>query len=157
MLNFKIVLALSLFLTTGNIYGQSQDDNLNLVIIVNEELRPGSLMNMYLSDKNDQTKVPVMYVPGELKVQSAKTLKGDSLYLNIDYYIATQNDSNSRRFKIPFPRKYFEWDYLVIRLYDLKCRKYKKMFDPYKEGADFTFEIDYPGGQVMRVRKRKSW
>jgi len=144
--------ALFLALLHGTAQGQSQ--SMNLVIVIDEELRSGSLMNMELSNPQQRgDAISVGYVPGELTVQSLSSIEGDSLYLSFDYYSNDDRKGGARRFVVPFPRKYFEWEYVVLRLYDLRKRKYRKQFEPYKPGAEFTFEIDYPGGQVLRIRK----
>lgn len=134
------------------VFSQDGECNANFIIMIDDELCIGSIANAYIvSEKNE--KISITYHPGSLRLE-----KGDSNILkdskvntlHFDYYEYIDGNQTLYNYELPFDSNWLEQDYIVLRVYNLNKRKYRKHFKPLSKKKNYTFELDYPGGSMKR-------
>lgn len=129
-MKFKFILLL--FGITINSNGQ----NLNLVIEVNERLVVGEIGGMYLNFENtDGTKSrnQVGFLPGELRLEKEdwEKIRAEStqkITLTFDYYSLKGKYHNSVNFEMEMEKYHFDKNYLILRVYDFRERKFRRLY-----------------------------
>ncbi|HEX8577236.1 MAG TPA: hypothetical protein VF677_13155 [Flavobacterium sp.] len=155
---FKKILILFHLLIFSLCY--SQNKQINFIIVVDD-----GLLQIYsdeirlIDDQNNETKVKVSYLPGELtvsqkdydKISSESTKK---LILKVRY-IENQGDTKYFDYEISDFNK--NWlmneSYFILSIYNTDKKKYRKIYNPLP-GKNFTYEYDSPNGSMRRVRKK---
>jgi hypothetical protein len=46
--------------------------------------------------------------------------------------------------------------YLILKIYNLENRKYRDAYEPLDVKRNYSFEIIYPDGQIIRVKNKGS-
>lgn len=108
----------------------------------------------------DVKSIPVFYYPGDLSVYKIDMdyimSLSDSvkLQLEFDYYsYTTKGDQNVLNYKIEIDKSWLKQSYLILYLYNTDKKRYREKLEPIP-GSKYTFELDYPGGQMLRLRKK---
>ena len=137
--------------------------NINLIILIDEKIVAGSLSNLrliYTSERNTEESVKADYYPGNLSLNQndydmllGKNLK--TIYLAFTYNEYCKNKLHSYSYKIDLNNKWLENYYFVLYIFNTNKSKYKEIYSPIK-GTTYTYEYDYPGGSVKRVKKNKN-
>jgi len=130
--------------------------NANLIIMVDNELCIGSISNIQIVE--GRNRIEVEYDPGNLMVnqidyKKLKMAKSD-LVLYFEYYQYEGSKQTLYNYELPFSPDWLDQDYTVLRIYNLDNKKYKGVFEPLDKGRNYTYELDYPGGQMLRVRNK---
>lgn len=143
---------------------KSQDlIDLNLIVIVNEEVKPSSISITlkYISKDGNIKDVDATYIPGSLKIKKeyVEEIKRNSIgniiieirntsicKENVSYSFFTIDDL---KFSI------LEYDFFILNIYDTKLKQYKSTYEPIIN-KDFTYEYDSPAGSIRRVQKKKT-
>lgn len=146
-------------LTTNAIYSQDKS-NFDFVIVIDEAV-VNSINNPKLLIRKENellSSLDIQYHPGNLSLKTADynlvANSDNDLYLKFDYYDYSSGSQKVYNYDIKIGKNWFEKSYIIFRLYNTDKKKYKKMFDPI-EGTKYTYEIDYAGGSMLRVRKKK--
>jgi hypothetical protein len=100
-----------------------------------------------------------LYYPGNLSFEKGEyekllAAKGDSMTLVVDYKEQGKNESRHQVFELPFSINWLDHYFMIMRVYNLDNKKYKGVFDPLDKKRNYTYELDYPGGQMLRVRNK---
>lgn len=135
-----------------------QDDrcNVNLIIMVDDDICIGSIANAYIIMENNK-KISITYHPGDLRLdkEAMNLLKGSRVStLHFDYYQYVNGKQTLYNYELPFYSNWLEQDYTVLRVYNLDKRKYRKRFKPLDKKRNYTFELDYPGGSMKRIKNK---
>lgn len=78
----------------------------------------------------------------------------NKVYLKFDYYEYINGNQEIYNYEIEVGKNWFEQQYVILKIYNLDKKKYKKWFKPLSKDQNYTFELDTSSGQMMRVRKR---
>ncbi|WP_257667179.1 hypothetical protein [Parapedobacter tibetensis] len=125
--------------------------------IVKTIYRPKIVM---LDSDTDIKSVPVSYHPGDLSLAKSDLdyllSQDDSikLLLEFEYYqYTTQGNQNVLNYGIEIGRNWLEQAYMVLYIYNTDKKPYKGKMKPIP-GRNYTFELDYPGGQMIRLQEK---
>ncbi|GCC53691.1 hypothetical protein SanaruYs_39360 [Chryseotalea sanaruensis] len=160
MKELSILLVVCLFGTVGTFAQDKKDFNLILVI---DDIVWVSYTNLKIEIRDDagslKQTIGGLYYPGNLsfdKDEYEKLLaaKNDSMTLVIDYKEPGKNENKHQVFELPFSSSWLYHYFMIMRVYNLSNKKYMGVFDPLDKSRNYTFEIDYPGGQMLRVRNK---
>lgn len=106
----------------------------------------------------DEKSIPIFYHPGDLSFYEIDRdyimSLNDSIKLQLvfDYYVyTTKGDQNVLNYKIDIDKSWLQRPYLILYLYNTDKKKYRGKLKPIP-GSKYTFELDYPGGQMLRLR-----
>ncbi|MCS4434269.1 hypothetical protein [Aquiflexum gelatinilyticum] len=131
-----------------------------MVIEVNERLVTTEISGAYLNFENTdgiKSRNIVGYYPGELvlepedweKINSDLTKK---ITLTFDYNTFKRNGHQIGNFGIEMPKFLFSQEYLILRVYDFRERKFKKRYGCLTK-ENYIAELDFPqGGILIRCR-----
>lgn len=113
-----------------------------------------------LDSDTDIKSVSVSYHPGDLSLAKSDRdyllSLGDSvkLLLKFEYYeYTTRGNQDVLNYEIEIGRDWLEQAYMVLYIYNTDKKTYKGKLKPIP-GRNYTFELDYPGGQMIRLREK---
>ena len=141
------------------IFGLSNNgftQNLNMIIEVNDRLITSEIAGIYLSFKyTDGTKIhsQINYHPGELILNENlwNKIKSDSLNeitLKFNYYTYKRGNQDIANFEFKMSKFLFERQYLILRVYDFRERKYRKKYGCLTD-EDYIYEFNFPQGGIL--------
>jgi len=153
----KKVLSVFILMTlVVELYGQEKA-NYNITILVNDEIWLTSTVINFKVPKRDEY-IQANYTTGNLEFNSSdfELLKSisDSLTIYFDHYSYVNNKQILNNFELPFFNNWMDMSYLVLRVYDINRKEYKGVFDPLDSRRNYTYELNYPGGSMLRVRNK---
>src|SRR5258708_6644696 len=125
----------------------------NLILLIDEELVIGTISNVRINSNNEV--VEASYQPGTLSIKKESfnrliSQNDDSLSLSFDYYKSAGKKQLVYNYKLPFIKKWFVQTYLIMKVYNLENRKYRGRYEPLDAKRNYSFEIIYPEGQIIR-------
>ena len=157
-----------LLMTIFGLYrpGISQpSNNLDIVILVNNELNIYE-SNMILKFQEDTaintvSTIIANYHPGNFSIKQEdffrlKRANGNTIRLEFLYFENTIRKDKLYNYEFELKKEWLLGTYLILRVYNLDIKKYKKIYDPIGVGKNYTFEIDSPDNNFRRVSKRRS-
>ncbi len=104
--------------------------------------------------------VSVSYHPGDLSLDKSDLdylLSVDDsvkLSLKFEYYQYTpQGNQNVLSYEIEMGKDWLEQTYMVLYIYNTDKKTYEGEIKPIP-GRNYTFELDYPGGQMIRLPEK---
>ncbi|MBO9702029.1 MAG: hypothetical protein J7604_17610 [Sporocytophaga sp.] len=155
---FFILLSLSFFMKS---YGQNNEAIINFIIIVDDQIpSTGNIGLKFITQKESREidTIVASYVPGDLSIRRSdfdKLLSQDikSIKLDIKSSEVCKEEVKYHTYEIEIRKAWLEYPFIVFRIYNLDKKRYKKLFVSL-DRKDYTFEIDYPGGSMMRIRKK---
>lgn len=155
----KLYWCLVLVLISIAAKGQEMDKNFNLILVFNESIVVEYKMLEIISYNSSEvviSKVSGTYLPGLFKLPQDKydSLRSDDNIkeLKISFKEYLNDEVLSLLVEIPFSSKWLDYDFLIIKIYDLTNTDYKDQFEPLSKDRNYTFELIYPGGQLLRLR-----
>lgn len=134
----------------------SQDlKSFNLIIVVDERIAIANVMNIHILT-NDGKKIDAMYYPGRLTLTKENVEElynsNDSLTLAFDYFFDWKKQQ-TRNYFVPFGAFWFKQDFVVLDIYNLDRKNYKRIFDPLDKNRNYSVAFTYPGGQIIRLKR----
>ncbi|MEH6309204.1 hypothetical protein RYH73_26365 [Olivibacter sp. CPCC 100613] len=136
--------------------------DIDFVICINGDIaktiyRP----QIVVSDSESATKsLSISYHPGSLFLEKADlnyllSLDDDKkILLKFDYYQqSTKGEQKVNNYEIDMGKEWLRQKFMILYIYDTDRKEYKGKIKPIK-GRCYTFELDYPGGQMIRLRQR---
>lgn len=155
----KIIVKILLFLATNNLLSQPNLKNFNFIIVVDEQVNHGIIsgVNFSAALSNDSlVTFPGNYCPGNLSLSLSdyKRLLDDnvsSVHLFFTYTEYCKNKEFCNSYNIDIKKAWLESDFYILYVFNTDKRKYKKLLKPIKN-KNYTFEYDYPGGAIRRIR-----
>lgn len=136
---------------------QDADKSFDFIITIDEVIVP-SLMNtkIIIQDNNGEKSIPFQYRPGNLSLteQDYNLIESTNgkifiQFANNDY---TEKEHQVYRYDIEIGKNWFEKTYIILKVYNTSKKKYKKIFEPI-EDTNYTFELEYGDGSMLRTRK----
>ena len=139
---------------------QEQNQKANIIISVDGKVVAGSIY---------QIKIISYLESGLRKIINADYYPGNMVFLKSDYMLLMSDETKSivlsfsylefcegkrydYSYEIDFDKKWLQDKYFVLYVYNTDKNKYNKLYPPIK-GKHYTYEFDYPGGQMRRVKK----
>ncbi len=159
----KVILIVLFLLSHTNGYCQEDTIERNLIITVNGELEEGVISNIRFSSKHEgqRKEIQVLYIPGSLRMKLNDYDKiflddGDSVVIAFDHSQYCDNKQLLSNYEIPFDKSWLKYSFLILRVYDLSRGRFKNVFQPLSANKNYTFELTYPSGNLMRPRLKKT-
>jgi hypothetical protein len=156
----KLYIISILALLSMKALGQEEENGFNFIIVVDDNVWL-SYTNLKVeirgADGSVIDKVSGVYYPGNLffekedyeKLMNAET---DSMTLIFNY-----KESQGKKeydYELPFFKSWLDHYFMVMKVYNLDKRKYKGVFEPLDKDRNYTYELNYPGGSMLRVRNK---
>jgi len=104
--------------------------------------------------------IDVKYHPGNLSLSCedfnliSSNEKG-TLFLQFDFYqYSPKGKQEIYNYEIEMGKNWFEQLFVILSIYNLDKRKYRKILDPLSKDKNYTFDLETSQGQMIRIRKR---
>lgn len=158
MKNRLAILGLLLFLMSDCLSQTDSDrHSTNLIIVINEEVVIGSITRVRLVREFEELELG--YYPGNLFMDMndyGSIDKNDSttMFLVFEHYFDEEKSQETKKYEIPVTPAMLDYGFMVLKIYDLGKRKYRKLFEPLPN-KNYTFEINSSEFQMNRVRKKR--
>lgn len=138
-------------------YSQNNQLNVNFCITINDNLIISSTQRSFLiiNNKNKIDTIECKYIPGELIIyDKEKILNCDNkIFLIFWYSETTKYETKNYFYKIEINKLFFNYHFIILRIYNLDKWKYRRIYYPL-DGVNYTYEIDFPGYSMNRIKKR---
>ena len=126
---------------------------LNIIFTIDDKLLVEPLSSMTISDQTGK-QIECTYFPGRiLPADSSVRLDfSGSQWLRLKFDFSTYIGKKYKvmKYVLDIPISYFEKEYLVINIYNLNNKHYSRRFSPLDPERNYTFELYYAGGQLLR-------
>ncbi len=140
---------------------QDQRRNVNFVISIDGQIVVGSMIGfkiIALSENDTREIIEADYAPGNLSLEQSdydKLLNENikTILLAFEYTENCKNQKQTYSYEIDIRKGWLKHYYYVLHIYNTDKKRYKNVYDPL-EGKTYTFEFDYPGGSMIRVKKK---
>lgn len=146
----NLVVKFIVLLSFTPIKGQTYE-NMNLIIMIDDAIVLNHINPKIIIQDPNGLEIDTMeakYVPGNLSlVHDISKFESGSLYITMD------NDGHFLNYSIPIGSNWFEQAYIVLRIYNLDNKKYRRKFRTTRNKGNYTYELDYPGGSMLRINK----
>ena len=153
----KIIIAFFVLICTVQKVKSQKNVNVNWTILVNEKIEPKGITRSKILVKTlDSTEhiFNVWCYAGNLEIKQPdfnKILSEE--VVSIWLVVPAMEANNYNNYKIKVKKKWFKLRYMVLKIYNLKKKKYRKLFAPNKSNKDYVYEIDFPGASMRLLRK----
>lgn len=157
----KLIFSILCILICGASKAQDDIKNLEFIITIDEEIAK-TLFNPMIIVKNDEDvlkKVSISYYPGNLSLATKDydmifSEQKDTLFLKFDYYqYSSKGKQQVYNYEIEIGENWFEQTFIILKLYNLDKKKYRKILEPLSKYKNYTFDLETSQGQMMRIRK----
>ncbi|MCD4793939.1 MAG: hypothetical protein K8R54_11935 [Bacteroidales bacterium] len=155
----KSLLFLYFLIISLIVSGQENQENINLIITINDELVISGIQRSKVfinTINNEKDTISCQYNPGKFIVFDNNKLKSDTtqrITLSMWYQKMQKENSSFYYYEIELEKSWFEQSFIILRIYNLDKRKFRKKYYPLK-GKKYTYEIDLPSNSITRIRKR---
>lgn len=159
----KLYLIPLLLLLFTNLLGQDKKEEVNFIIVIDDEVWINyTALEIQIKDLNGLIvdKVSGLYYPGNLSFQKGDYEKlinigNGSMSLAFSYKEYEGKKEQNYKYELPFSKKWLNYYFVVIKIYNLNNRRYRGVFEPLSEEKNYTYELDSPDGSMRRVRHSK--
>ena len=157
----KYIAILMLFLTT-NIYSQ-EVKNINFIIVIDEEIVNNSLGIKFTITSKDGSSREIEtitgYYPGNISLKKSDyddliSDETQSVILKLHYDPYINGNPYDYTYEIEAGKNWFKRMFVILKIYNLDKKKYRKRFDPLSKDKNYTFELNTSEGQMLRIKKR---
>ncbi len=140
-------------------FSNAQDNwkSSDFIICIDEEFAY-NLMNPFIIVKkgnNILKRIKIRYQPGGLSMNSDDhyfiTHQDYDLFLTFNYEYWAQNGKNYYySYDIKVGKYFFDTGYVILKIYNMDKKKYKRRFRSLEKGETYIYELDTSNGQMLR-------
>jgi hypothetical protein len=100
-------------------------------------------------------RLDVWVYPGDVRVSQTDVDKIQSPQVTKIWLWFSVNGVNIKRreYKIEMQKHWLEARFMVLKIYNLYKRKYRRMFEPAKNNKKYVYEIELPTRQITHPRR----
>lgn len=166
----KFILFLTLFLSFLNIvYAQERKEFDFVITVDDDDFGMNAPLKICLqNEKGEKTDIDFRYHPGNLSIskedyEKIKSFEG-KIELHFSWYKNWNGKSHYYFYDIPLEKRLFEQAYVIIKIYNMDDKRYRKMYYPLK-GKNYNYTLTSPAGisqlltkkQIKMLKRKKLW
>lgn len=139
-------------------YSQDVNKNIDFIIVIDEKVAVGAISLVKINSKtaNEEIEITPDYYPGNLSITQTdyeRLFKQDTKSIMLSF---TFNDNKGKRIKsyryqIELKKEWMSDYFIILNIYNLDKKKYRKRYLPLSESKNYTFEIVSPSNTFLRV------
>lgn len=141
---------------------QDNRKSFDFIICVDEKILTSFIKPVILvkQGSNVLKRIDTRYHAGNLSMNSEDynmllSEQGITIFLKFDYYqYSSQGKQEIYNYEIEIGKNWFEITFVILHIYNLDKKKYKKILDPLSKDKNYTFDLETSEGQMIRIRKR---
>lgn len=134
----------------------------DFIVCVDEEIATSLTRPVIVAKQgtNVLKRIDVSYHAGNLSLSSEDynmifSEQEITLFLQFDYYqYSSKGKLEIYNYEIEIGKNWFEKTFVILKIYNLNKRKYRKKLDPLSKDKNYTFDLETSDGQMIRIRKR---
>jgi hypothetical protein len=156
----KLLYMLLLITVVSKTRGQGVKKELDFIIVINDEIAVGSIFlpEITFVSGGKENVMQVNYFPGSLSIDKgdyAKLLSDSTkeIYFKFDHHEYVGSKLNYDYYEIELKKPWLEDYYNIIRIYNLKDRRYKNKYDPIGKGKEYNYELESPSHSYRLIQK----
>ncbi len=141
---------------------QENRKSFDFIICVDEEIATSLSRPVIIAKQgtNVLKRIDISYHAGNLSMSSEDynmifSEQGITLFLQFDYYqYSSKGKQEIYNYEIEIGKNWFEQTFVILKIYNLDKKKYRKKLDPLSKDKNYTFDLETSEGQMIRIRKR---
>ncbi len=141
---------------------QENRKSFDFIISVDEEIAKTLSKPVIIVKQNTNVlkKIDIGYYPGNLSLNFGdyNTIFSEqetTLFLQFDYYqYSPKGKQEVYNYEIEIGKNWFEQSFVILKIYNLDKKKYRKRLEPLSKNKNYTFDLETSQGQMIRIRKR---
>ncbi len=141
---------------------QENFKNFDFIVCVDEEIATSISRPVIIAKlgKNLLKDIDLSYHPGNLSMSldDYNVIFSDqdiNLTLQFDYYqYPSFGNQKIYNYIVEIDKKLFEKKFVVLKIYNLDKKKYKKIKEPLSKDKNYTFDLETSDGQILRINKK---
>lgn len=141
---------------------QENRKSFDFIVCVDEEIATSLTRPVIIAKQgaNVLKRIDISYHAGNLSLSSEDynmifSEQEITLFLQFDYYqYSSKGKQETYNYEIEIGKNWFERTFVILKIYNLDKKKYRKRFDPLSKDKNYTFELSTSEGQMLRIKKR---
>lgn len=141
---------------------QENRKSFDFIISVDEEIATSLSRPVIIAKQSTNVlkRIDISYHAGNLSLSSEDynmifSEQEITLFLQFDYYqYSSKGKQEIYNYEIEIGKNWFEQTFVILKIYNLDKKKYRKRFDPLSKDKNYTFELNTSQGQMLRIKKR---
>lgn len=141
---------------------QENRKSFDFIVCVDEEIATSLTKPVIIAKQgtNVLKRIDISYHAGNLSLSSEDynmlfSEQEITLFLQFDYYqYSSKGKQEIYNYEIEIGKNWFEKTFVILKIYNLDKKKYKKRLDPLSKDKNYTFDLETSEGQMIRIRKR---
>lgn len=141
---------------------QENRKSFDFIVCVDEEIATSLTRPVIIAKQgtNVLKRIDISYHAGNLSLSSEDynmifSEQEITLFLQFDYYqYSSKGKQEIYNYEIEIGKNWFEKTFVILKIYNLDKRKYRKKLDPLSKDKNYTFDLEISDGQMIRIRKR---
>jgi len=142
---------------------QENRKSFDFIINVDAEIAKTLFKPVIIVKKNGNVlkKIEIGYYPGNLSLSTADynmifSEQETILFFQFDYYRnSVKGKQELYNYEIEMGKNWFEQSFVILKIYNLDKKKYRKRLEPLSKDRKYTFDLETSQGQMIRIRKNK--
>ncbi|MCH7411868.1 hypothetical protein MM213_00095 [Belliella sp. R4-6] len=141
---------------------QENRKSFDFIVCVDEEIATSLTKPVIIAKQgtNVLKRIDISYHAGNLSLSSEDynmlfSEQEITLFLQFDYYqYSSKGKQEIYNYEIEIGKNWFEKTFVILKIYNLDKKKYKKRLYPLSKDKNYTFDLETSEGQMIRIRKR---
>lgn len=145
-------------------FGIAQENrkNFDFIIVIDEEIAISLSKPLIVVKQGADIlkRIDIDYSPGNLSLSSDDydmifSEQEITLFLQYDYYqYSSKGKQEIYNYEIEIGKNWFDQMFVILKIYNLDKKKYRKALDPLSKEKNYTFDLETSQGQLIRIREK---
>jgi hypothetical protein len=140
---------------------QEKIKSFDIIIFVDEEIVTSLSKPVIIAKEGKSVlkRIDISYHVGNLSLSAEDyymifSNQEKTLFIQFDYYQYSSRDKQQvYNYEIEIGKNWLKQTFVVLKIYNLDKKKYKKRFAPLSKDKNYTFELSTSEGQMLRIKE----
>lgn len=140
---------------------QEKIKSFDIIIFVDEEIVTSLSKPVIIAKEGKSVlkRIDISYHVGNLSLSAEDyymifSNQEKTLFIQFDYYqYSSKGKQQVYNYEIEIGKNWLKQTFVVLKIYNLDKKKYKKRFAPLSKDKNYTFELSTSEGQMLRIKE----
>jgi hypothetical protein len=140
---------------------QEKIKSFDIIIFVDEEIVTSLSKPVIIAKEGKSVlkRIDISYHVGNLSLSAEDyymifSNQEKTLFIQFDYYqYSSRGKQQVYNYEIEIGKNWLKQTFVVLKIYNLDKKKYKKRFAPLSKDKNYTFELSTSEGQMLRIKE----
>ncbi len=140
---------------------QEKIKSIDIIIFVDEEIVTSLSKPVIIAKEGKSVlkRIDISYHVGNLSLSAEDyymifSNQEKTLFIQFDYYqYSSKGKQQVYNYEIEIGKNWLKQTFVVLKIYNLDKKKYKKRFAPLSKDKNYTFELSTSEGQMLRIKE----